>query len=351
MPTPQSDRHPPLPAEASDTTRRSNASVQADVNESSFFLNIPNLFSGALAHASHARSRSVDDSGGMSTPFGSGRRKPSDFVTTGLIGHSQANLMTLPSGPSIQAQNTATSSLQRGGKQKGHNVDVFYFGDAGKNTPEPVFSFGSFHNYTPLPSPRASPAAEGNDASWRDCTSSHGSSPQATTSMSGGHLSPPHFSLNLSSSESTSNITDRVRSLSLGTARTDYLALSTSSQNPPDGATNSRSQKSGSESYPEPYDPREEPGPEHEYFTSSFQQKLQDGASIAKDIVAAIEKLGANMQLDGKLAQLLKESKKMTSMNCETTRKIAILGDSGEGEIKSFSHFRWTSGVPRLTDL
>lgn len=352
MPTPHSDRHARLTTEASDTTHRSNPAVQADGNESGVFLNIPKPSSGSLTHDTHTRSRSVDEMESTSAPLYFGQGKSSDFVTTGLNSHSRANPMTFPSISLIQAEDATTSSLRVTGEEKSHHNDVFCFGNnSGKDTAQPVFSFGFLHNYTPLPSPRASPAAQVTDASYRDPTSSQGSSPLATGSTAGIHLSPPRLSLNQSSSSSTPDITDRLSSLSLAATSTTSIALSTSSENPPDETANNHGHITGSESSPEPYDPREEPGPEHKYFTSTFQQKLRDGASIAKDVVAAIEKLRVTVKLDGELEQLLKEAKEMTSLKSETTRKIAILGDSGEGEIKFFSHFCSISDVLRLIYL
>ena len=264
MPTPHSDRHARLTTEASDTTHRSNPAVQADGNESGVFLNIPKPSSGSLTHDTHTRSRSVDEMESTSTPFYFGQGKSSDFVTTGLNSHSRANPMTFPSISLIQAEDATTSSLRVTGEEKSHHNDVFCFGNnSGKDTAQPVFSFGFLHNYTPLPSPRASPAAQVTDASYRDPTSSQGSSPLATGSTAGIHLSPPRLSLNQSSSSSTPDITDRLSSLSLAATSTTSIALSTSSENPPDETANNHGHITGSESSPEPYDPREEPGPEH----------------------------------------------------------------------------------------
>lgn len=152
------------------------------------------------------------------------------------------------------------------------------------------------------------------------------------TNVSGGYLSPPDFSLSQSSSTSTPDITDRVRSLSLAAAPTDSAAFTASSQ---------PSQDIGPEVRPEPYDPRNETGPAHEYFTSDFQQKMRAAGRIAKEAVAAVEKLGVAMELDGEVEQLLEKAKEMSSFHSDVTRKIAILGDSGEG--KSGSHRRFFS--------
>lgn len=349
MPSPQFNNHAPLPVEPPGATSRSNSSTQASFEESGAFLEIPKSSPGGLMRGSHARSRSVGDSGGPSTALHFGQRKSSNFAPTLLNSYSPAGPKMPSSDAANQAQTTATSSLHPAGSQSGHHVDVFRFGQGDNDIPEPVFSFASLHNFTPLPSPRASPVVHSPNASLRNYTPSPGSSPLATASTPGSSLSPPKFSLNQSSSPSTSDITSRVRSLSLAVTQTDSLALSPSPRASSGEATEGRVQQVGSDARPKPYDPRDEPGPQHEYFTSTFQQKLRDGAAIAKETIAAIEKLRTTTELDGEIEQLLHEAKDMSSFRSEITRRIAILGDSGEGELSYSSDFSCSFGVLRLT--
>lgn len=342
MSDPQSSRSGAEPAKAFFASNSPDTSATASVDGSGF-LSGPSDPHKMFGRGSHARSRSVGDPGNTSTVFHFGYTKPPDFTFKNAETHSPVPLSLSSAGAS---QASITSSHQTTNSQSGLTIPVFRFGrQQESDISEHHFSFRSFHNATPLTSPRASPKLRSSDVASRIRTPSPGPNPIATANISSGHLSPPDFSHNRASPTAASVVTNRMRSLSVAAAPTNSgastAAISTSTQQPTHSAsrevfTNS-SQGIGSEVPPRPYDPRDEPAPAHPFFTSNFQLKLRNGIGIAKETVATIEKLGAATELDHNLERLLKEAKGMTTFHGSDTRKIAVLGDSGEGLKKSFN--------------
>ncbi|KAG9255485.1 uncharacterized protein F5Z01DRAFT_56619 [Emericellopsis atlantica] len=338
MPTPQAKREGQLLAEASPPSPSgSQSSTQSLFNSSNFSLDVPGPSSRTHPHGSHARSRSAGDSGNKITAFPFGQSMSSDFAPITPSGSSQARpapfFWDSSRGARATAVERAANSPRPTNGQNGRHADVFLFGQDGKDAPTSTFSFGDLHNFSPLQSPRASPTIRHPKASLqvRSHNPSPGSSPAVTASVSGGFLSPPRLSLNNQSSPSISEINNRTRSLSLAEPRTETAdALSTSLLPPSHSIVNSGD-------HPEAYDPRVEPGPTHEYFTIDFQQRLREGASIAKETVAAIEKVESAMKLDDEAGELLKQARELSAMRSDVTRTIAILGDSGEGQSRSLS--------------
>ena len=86
------------------------------------------------------------------------------------------------------------------------------------------------------------------------------------------------------------------------------------------------------DSSPIPYSVLDEPTPEHEFFSQEFQQALQSGLGIAKDTVDAIQIFEAIAELDVNGSRILEETKICSEFRVSASRKVAVLGDSGEGK-------------------
>jgi hypothetical protein len=88
------------------------------------------------------------------------------------------------------------------------------------------------------------------------------------------------------------------------------------------------------DTYDFPYDVRDEASPLEPFFTLAFQVALQNGLAIAKDTVAAIERVAGSFGLRDELARLLEDARDLSTFECSDTRTVAVLGDSGEGKDK-----------------
>lgn len=86
-----------------------------------------------------------------------------------------------------------------------------------------------------------------------------------------------------------------------------------------------------------PYDVRDEETPVEPFFTTVFQNALQQGLDVAEDAVSAMNKFDGSLEPESHLQRLLKDAQSLTTFHSSDTRTIAILGDSGEGMKDSLS--------------
>lgn len=166
--------------------------------------------------------------------------------------------------------------------------------------------------------------------------------PPAVATTSGGHLAPPIFKFSIPQAVSAESTTARMRSVSLEPTPIDLGSSSlgghTASPHPTPSVSgtaiknSSDDQRAPIEPKPIPYDVKDESAPPHRFFTSAFQRSLRNGLDIAKDAVVAINQMKAGAEIDDQnIKTLFREAKAMTSFHASDTRRIAILGDSGEG--------------------
>lgn len=84
-----------------------------------------------------------------------------------------------------------------------------------------------------------------------------------------------------------------------------------------------------------PYDAKEEAAPPHVLFSDIFQDAMKQGVGMAQKATAAIEKMQtcASEEADSGVGKFLDDAKDLQRFQGTDTRTIAVLGDSGEGEI------------------
>lgn len=310
--------------------------------------------------ASRIRSRST---GGLrtnaatSSNFGQNEPSGSVFGSPESRGRHSLGSGHINQAPAIgRSRSSAT-------EQSATSVPIFSFGQQqqqgqdqeqdASGAPQTTFSFRSLHNATPTRSPLASPSVMSADSSPGILTPSPGSSMAGTERSPSRHLSPPPFSLARVSSPASAGISDRLRSLSLSggqsPSRSSSVAISpspaegVSGQQPvvPDRSTtdyiaSGDRDGTGPAKRLKPYNALDEPTPSHTFFTSDFQGKIRSGVDIAKGTVAAMEKLQTSVELDSSSRDLLSEARSMTSYQGSETKRIAVLGDSGEGKHELF---------------
>ncbi len=82
------------------------------------------------------------------------------------------------------------------------------------------------------------------------------------------------------------------------------------------------------------YDVRDEEAPLEPFFTSVFQTALRNGLVIANKVVSAIENLASSSEPSSDLERLSKDARNLGTFESSDTRTIAVLGDSGEGNLQ-----------------
>jgi hypothetical protein len=92
---------------------------------------------------------------------------------------------------------------------------------------------------------------------------------------------------------------------------------------------------SNSREIPEPYNVNTETAPLKPYFTKPFQDAIKSGLKIAGDTVTAIEKCVGASDLVPDLERLLNDAKRLSVFQSSDNRTIAVLGDSGEGNMSN----------------
>lgn len=78
------------------------------------------------------------------------------------------------------------------------------------------------------------------------------------------------------------------------------------------------------------YDVGSEPTPSHPLFLPSFQKSLQFGNELARGAIQAIQQVPAQFR-DKNLQSLLTDAQRLSVFRPTVAKRIAILGDSGEG--------------------
>lgn len=202
--------------------------------------------------------------------------------------------------------------------QRGHKatLPVCQFGD------ETGFSFRGLHNASPMPSPKPQPQHE-TPTQW----------------------SPPPLAL---SSPKPNQNHDLASPVGLKPANVLHSSVGTSSAPatrsddtddskplPPTKTVQAVSGAAGVSPDVIPYDVRDEQAPPHRFFTNEFQRTLQAGIEVAKKTTEILDQPRRLMN-DSALDKLHDDAKKLRVFHGSDTRTIAVLGDSGEGEISNF---------------
>lgn len=154
---------------------------------------------------------------------------------------------------------------------------------------------------------------------------------QTTRPTVKNHTAAPLFSL---LSPSTPNNNSRPPFIFSSTPNSDFTASPT--PEPPNLAT--------------PYDVAAEAALPHALFSANFQNALKQGPEIAQEATRALEKMQIGVK-DAELGKFLVDAKALQRFQGTDTRKIAVLGDSGEGKsslINSLLHF---PGVAQTSDI
>ena len=186
------------------------------------------------------------------------------------------------------------------------------------------FSFRVLHNITPLPSPQPSPRL----------AARYPSSALQPINVESKHTSDE---------DGNGTEVPQIQSLSLGSnVASDLFPAHANSLSPPRSTAPALSLPSRprsvsdisivSEREGDDYDIRDEATPAHRFFTPGFQAALHDGVAIARDTVAVLEKATDLLKSDQGLNKLYDDAKELRAFRGSDVRRIAILGDSGEGE-------------------
>lgn len=130
--------------------------------------------------------------------------------------------------------------------------------------------------------------------------------------------SPPVFpSQQAASPSNTSRISDNLRSLSLLEA----------SLFPSSGHSTQISNSAA------PYNVQGEPEPSKEFFSPTFQRSLAEGLAVAGEAAESMAALNSLADLNPDGQDLLAQAKTLAKFHASETRRVAILGDSGEGQL------------------
>jgi len=229
---------------------------------------------------------------------------------------------------------------------------AFQFGQTNRNL-QPIeqhetFTFRVLHNVTPRPSPEPEETASFRSAQALPVVSAPSSSPtlpaqedrylQPLRSGERNALDRSCDTLEpVNSSETSSDLTTS-RGLGSASRSTPSLSVTLASEFRPSPSTHSHrisdiSIISETDSDAASYDVRDEETPPEPYFTSAFQSAIQKGLDIAKSVAAAMEKVASTLDPDGDLERLLNNAKTLSVFHSSDTRTVAILGDSGQGNV------------------
>jgi hypothetical protein len=108
---------------------------------------------------------------------------------------------------------------------------------------------------------------------------------------------------------------------------------------------------------PAPYDVGDEEAPPELFFSPIFQAALHTGLDIANELESCMERLFTLSERSNDLDRLINDAKRLGTFQSSDTRTIAVLGDSGEGNLDVsfcllsliFSQERVVSSMPCST--
>lgn len=80
-----------------------------------------------------------------------------------------------------------------------------------------------------------------------------------------------------------------------------------------------------------PYDVREEPPPSEPFFNGAYQEALDLGHGLVKDISASLSRCGLARTQDSEIGKIWHSAQKLENFDQPETRVIGIVGDSGSG--------------------
>ena len=80
-----------------------------------------------------------------------------------------------------------------------------------------------------------------------------------------------------------------------------------------------------------PYDVREEPPPSEPFFSEAYQEALDFGHGLVKDISASLSHCGLARTQDSEIGKIWHSAQKLEKFDQPETRVIGIVGDSGSG--------------------
>ena len=79
-----------------------------------------------------------------------------------------------------------------------------------------------------------------------------------------------------------------------------------------------------------PYDVTQEPHPSHEFFSDSFQRKLESGLDVARRTADALQQSGL-LKSDEGASKIFDKAASLSNFEPTGSKTIAVLGDSGHG--------------------
>ena len=82
-----------------------------------------------------------------------------------------------------------------------------------------------------------------------------------------------------------------------------------------------------------PYNPVEESFPTHKFYKEPFQQALKDSKSLANQIGTILCSHKTVPAITDDLSRLVQDAQKLGNFIPRSTRTVAVLGDSGDGEL------------------
>lgn len=85
-----------------------------------------------------------------------------------------------------------------------------------------------------------------------------------------------------------------------------------------------------------PYDVESETPPSVPFYSRDFQNAVEKGQDIPKQIVEALKKARLSPVDGDNLPRLISDAEALSKFEASDTRTIAILGDSGEGKVASY---------------
>lgn len=191
------------------------------------------------------------------------------------------------------------------------------------------FSFSALHNATPSPSPgkspQLSPRTQPQSFTLSPATPNAAKDRLTNIPVRGHAMDNPRLSLTPPAASDTGDV-------SLASPR-----VSSAEQGPRLGrgvrSTSSVSIASSENVSVTPYDIHDEEAPSHRFFTREFQSTLRKGLDIARRTVTAIKMLSDLSGPKDALDKLLEDANRLSAFHGSDTRTIAVLGDSGEGNV------------------
>ena len=203
---------------------------------------------------------------------------------------------------SLDSNSSALLTPPREGRQSN---PPFMFGKASSPSNDPPsFTFAQLYNITPLPSPRPSP--EPSSSSTEQLTPRFSLSPQRGLSL-GTH---------------NNNASDRTY---FGSPTGSFAQ---GSRRPSDASAVSATANTA------PYDVNSETVPDEPFFHPRFQATLVKGIDLAQKVEHVLAADQSEVRRDPDLDRLCNDAHRLGKFQTSDTRTVAVLGDSGEGDIQ-----------------